>query len=54
MMQTDVWVSQFPNNKNRDGSWNVYLPLNRLPRLLARGNFTEFSQRENFKLYTIL
>jgi hypothetical protein len=54
MMQTDNWVSQFPNNENTDGSWNVYLPLNHLPRLLAQGNFTEFSQRENFKLYNIL
>jgi hypothetical protein len=29
----------------------VYSPFNHLMRLLAREYFTEFSQRESFKLY---
>lgn len=54
MTQTGIWASQFPTNESRDGSWNVYPPLNHLLWLLARGNFTEFCQHKNFKLNNIL
>ena len=47
MTQTDIWVSQFPDDEDKDRSQNVgYPPFNHLTRLLAWDNFIEFSRQE--------
>ena len=47
MTQTDIWVSQFPDDEDKDGSQNFrYPPFNHLTRLLAWDNFIELSRQE--------
>jgi hypothetical protein len=55
MTQKDIRVSQFPNNKDRDGSQNVCLLTNEPPATAAsQENFTEFKHHGNFTLHNIL
>lgn len=47
MTQTDIWVSQFPDDEDKDRSQHArYPPFNHLTRLLAWDNFIEFSRQE--------
>ena len=47
MMQTDIWVIQFPNYRNRDGSQNIVFSLfSHVMQLPAWESFIELSHHE--------